>query len=212
MLTTRGSLLHADDPPAAADGLVPGRLRAAGAILVGKTNLPEDAFEAYTANRLFGDTRNPWDLQRSPGGSSGGSAAALVGRHGADRDGDGRRRIGAHPRGVLRAGRAQAQQRDRRRDRRCRPGSTCRPTVRWGTPSTTSPCCSTSSRARSPATRAPCRDGRPRRSPPVSGCSLPPAPWTGARSIPTCSGRSTPRCAFSSTTSGSRSSSSNRAR
>ena len=77
MTTTRGSLLHADDPPAAADGLVPGRLRAAGAIVVGKTNLPEAAFEAYSANRLFGATRNPWDLRWSPGGSSGGSAAAL---------------------------------------------------------------------------------------------------------------------------------------
>jgi len=77
MTTTRGSLLHADDAPAAADGLVPGRLRAAGAILVGKTNLPENALEAYSANRLFGVTRNPWDPDWSPGGSSGGSAAAL---------------------------------------------------------------------------------------------------------------------------------------
>jgi Asp-tRNA(Asn)/Glu-tRNA(Gln) amidotransferase A subunit family amidase len=77
MTTTRGSLLHADDPPAAADGLVPGRLRRAGAVVVGKTNLPENAFEAYTANRLFGVTRNPWGLEWSPGGSSGGSAAAL---------------------------------------------------------------------------------------------------------------------------------------
>jgi Asp-tRNA(Asn)/Glu-tRNA(Gln) amidotransferase A subunit family amidase len=77
MTTTRGSLLHADDPPAAADGLVPGRLRAEGAVVVGKTNLPEAAFEAYTANRLFGETRNPWDRRSSPGGSSGGSAAAL---------------------------------------------------------------------------------------------------------------------------------------
>jgi Asp-tRNA(Asn)/Glu-tRNA(Gln) amidotransferase A subunit family amidase len=78
MVTTRGSLLHAADPPATADGLVPGRLRAAGAVVVGKTNLPENAFEAYTANRLFGVTRNPWGLQWSPGGSSGGSAAALA--------------------------------------------------------------------------------------------------------------------------------------
>jgi Asp-tRNA(Asn)/Glu-tRNA(Gln) amidotransferase A subunit family amidase len=78
MVTTRGSLLHADDPPAAVDGLVPGRLRAAGAILVGKSNLPENAFEAYTANRLFGVTRNPWGQEWSPGGSSGGSAAALA--------------------------------------------------------------------------------------------------------------------------------------
>ncbi|HEY4631903.1 MAG TPA: amidase [Blastococcus sp.] len=77
MTTTRGSLLHAGDPPATRDGLVPGRLRAAGGIVVGKTNLPENAFEAYTANRVFGPTRNPWGLDWSPGGSSGGSAAAL---------------------------------------------------------------------------------------------------------------------------------------
>ena len=56
---------------------MPSRLRAAGAIVIGKTNLPECAFEAYTSNRLFGPTRNPWDLRYSPGGSSGGSAAAL---------------------------------------------------------------------------------------------------------------------------------------
>jgi Asp-tRNA(Asn)/Glu-tRNA(Gln) amidotransferase A subunit family amidase len=77
MVTTQGSLVYADSPPAAVDGLVPGRLRAAGAVVVGKTNLPECAFEAYTANRLFGATRNPWDHRYSPGGSSGGSAAAL---------------------------------------------------------------------------------------------------------------------------------------
>jgi Asp-tRNA(Asn)/Glu-tRNA(Gln) amidotransferase A subunit family amidase len=78
MTTTRGSLRHAEDPPAAADGLVPGRLRRAGGIVVGKTNLPEEAFEAYTDNRLFGPTRNPWGPDWSPGGSSGGSAAALA--------------------------------------------------------------------------------------------------------------------------------------
>ena len=78
MTTTRGSLLHADDPPAAGYGLVPARLRVAGGIVVGKTNLPENAFEAYTANRVFGVTRNPWGLEWSPGGSSGGSAAALA--------------------------------------------------------------------------------------------------------------------------------------
>lgn len=77
MVTTQGSLLYAATPPAVTDGLVPGRLRAAGAVVIGKTNLPECAFEAYTANRLFGPTRNPWDLRWSPGGSSGGSAAAL---------------------------------------------------------------------------------------------------------------------------------------
>lgn len=77
MVTTQGSLVYADTAPASTDGTVPSRLRAAGAIVIGKTNLPECAFEAYTANRLYGPTRNPWDLRYSPGGSSGGSAAAL---------------------------------------------------------------------------------------------------------------------------------------
>src|SRR5581483_2377769 len=78
MRTTFGSLLFADAPAAAADGLVPRRLRAAGAIPLGKTNLPEFAFAGFTDNRLFGPTRNPWNADWSPGGSSGGSAAALA--------------------------------------------------------------------------------------------------------------------------------------
>jgi Asp-tRNA(Asn)/Glu-tRNA(Gln) amidotransferase A subunit family amidase len=76
--TTFGSLLRADAPPAEQDCESVERLRAAGAIVVGKTNLPEFAFEGFTSNRLFGDTRNPWAPDRSPGGSSGGSAAALI--------------------------------------------------------------------------------------------------------------------------------------
>ena len=78
MRTTFGSLLYRDAPPATRDGLVTERLRAAGAIVVGKTNLPELAAEGYTANRLFGATRNPWAPEWSPGGSSGGSGAALA--------------------------------------------------------------------------------------------------------------------------------------
>jgi Asp-tRNA(Asn)/Glu-tRNA(Gln) amidotransferase A subunit family amidase len=78
MKTTCGSLLLADSAPLGEDGPVVARLRAAGAIVVGKTNVPEFAFEAYTCNRLFGATRNPWSLDWSPGGSSGGSAAALA--------------------------------------------------------------------------------------------------------------------------------------
>lgn len=78
MRTTFGSLLFADAPAAATDGLMVRRLRAAGAIVVGKTNTPELATEGYTANRLFGVTRNPWRPDASPGGSSGGSAAALA--------------------------------------------------------------------------------------------------------------------------------------
>ncbi len=76
--TTFGSLLRAHAPPAAADCEAVARLRAAGAIVVGKTNVPEFAFEGFTANRLFGDTPNPWASEWSPGGSSGGSAVALI--------------------------------------------------------------------------------------------------------------------------------------
>jgi len=78
MQTTYGSLLFADAQPAQGDDLTPRRLKAAGAIVLGKTNTPEFAFEAYTDNRLFGPTRNPWGTDWSPGGSSGGSAAALA--------------------------------------------------------------------------------------------------------------------------------------
>jgi len=76
--TTHGSLLFRDAPPAAADGLIASRLRAAGAIPVGKANTPEFAAEGFTANGLFGVTRNPWAPQWSPGGSSGGSGAAVA--------------------------------------------------------------------------------------------------------------------------------------
>ncbi len=78
MSTTEGSLVLADAPPATRDDMVVARLRAAGAIAVGKTNIPEFCFEGFTANRLFGATRNPWALEWSPGGSSGGSAAAMA--------------------------------------------------------------------------------------------------------------------------------------
>ncbi len=54
------------------------RLRAAGVLLLGKTNTPEFGLTPYTEPETFGPTRNPWDLTRSPGGSSGGSAAAVA--------------------------------------------------------------------------------------------------------------------------------------
>jgi len=78
MRTTHGSVVHAEDAPAPADSAVVGRLRAAGAIVVGKTNVPEFAFEGFTHNSLFGATGNPWSPEWSPGGSSGGSGAALA--------------------------------------------------------------------------------------------------------------------------------------
>src|SRR5215470_6761452 len=75
--TTYGSKLFESHVPDE-DALVVARLRAAGAIVIGKTNTPEFAFGPNTVNAVFGATRNPWDLSRTPGGSSGGSAAALA--------------------------------------------------------------------------------------------------------------------------------------
>ena len=75
--TTYGSLIHRDAPAARADGSTAACLRRAGAVVLGKTNLPEFAMESFTANRLWGITHNPWRHGISPGGSSGGSAAAL---------------------------------------------------------------------------------------------------------------------------------------
>jgi aspartyl-tRNA(Asn)/glutamyl-tRNA(Gln) amidotransferase subunit A len=60
------------------DELAVGRTRAAGALIVGKTNVPEFALEGYTANPIFGVTRNPWNLALTPGGSSGGAVAAVA--------------------------------------------------------------------------------------------------------------------------------------
>jgi amidase len=64
--------------PAAVDGEMVRRLRDAGAIVVGKTNLPELAICGFTESATWGVTRNPWDPQRTPGGSSGGSGAAVA--------------------------------------------------------------------------------------------------------------------------------------
>ncbi len=66
------------DTPAKADGEVVRRLRAAGAIPIGKTNLPELAICGFTETEAWGETRNPWDTSRTPGGSSGGSAVATA--------------------------------------------------------------------------------------------------------------------------------------
>ncbi|GAA1692419.1 amidase [Fodinicola feengrottensis] len=75
--TTLGSPVFADQIPDH-DDLVVARLRAAGAISMGKTNVPEFGAGAHTFNPLFGPTRNPYALDRSAGGSSGGAAAAVA--------------------------------------------------------------------------------------------------------------------------------------
>jgi len=78
LVTTHGSVPFKDNV-AARDSVHVERLRAAGAIVVGKTNAPEFGHTAITKNLLFGPTRNPWNLERTPGGSSGGSSAAIAG-------------------------------------------------------------------------------------------------------------------------------------
>src|SRR5215475_12989276 len=75
--TTFGSKLFEDHVPAE-DAAVVERLKAAGAIVLGKTNTPEFAFGPNTVNEVFGATRNPWNPALSSGGSSGGSAVALA--------------------------------------------------------------------------------------------------------------------------------------
>src|SRR6266498_3957874 len=78
MRTVNGSRLLQDAVPAERDARVVECLRAAGAIVVGKTNVPEFSFAGFTDNSVFGPTGNPWGLEWSPGGSSGGSGAALA--------------------------------------------------------------------------------------------------------------------------------------
>ena len=95
--TTGGSRLFADLVPEE-DNVAVGRLKAAGAVILGKTNLSEFGFKALTDNPSFGMTRNPWDRTRTPGGSSGGAAAAVaagLGPIGIGTDGGGSVRIPA---------------------------------------------------------------------------------------------------------------------
>ena len=75
-LSTQGTAAHGG--PAAEDAELVRRLRAAGAVIIGKTNLPELAITGTTESPNWGVTRNPWDLDRTPGGSSGGSGAAVA--------------------------------------------------------------------------------------------------------------------------------------
>lgn len=88
-LTVKDSLFTSDlpttwgtpglaDHQSGQDEFAVGRARAAGALILGKTNVPEFALEGYTDNPVFGVTRNPWNLALTPGGSSGGAVAAVA--------------------------------------------------------------------------------------------------------------------------------------
>ena len=105
--TTHGSVPFKNLIPKE-DSVQVARLKAAGAIVIGKTNAPEFGYTAFTKNVLFGPTRNPWNLERTPGGSSGGSSAAIAARRGAARDRLRWRRLDSNPRVLRRMLRAQA--------------------------------------------------------------------------------------------------------
>src|SRR5580658_5076325 len=97
-----GSLLHKGDVPRE-DAVVVARLRAAGALILGTTNCPEFLMAYETANLLHGRTRNPWDLDRTPGGSSGGESAAIaagLSAAGLGSDSGGSVRVPAHFTGI----------------------------------------------------------------------------------------------------------------
>jgi amidase len=97
-----GSVLHKGEIPTK-DAVVVARLRTAGALILGTTNCPEFLMAYETANLLHGRTRNPWDLERSPGGSSGGESAAIAaGMSGAGlgSDSGGSVRVPAHFTGI----------------------------------------------------------------------------------------------------------------
>ena len=84
------------------------KIKAAGFLLLGRTNTPEGGWSIGTEPRLYGPTRNPWNSGLTPGGSSGGAAAAVASAHGAAGRGIRRRRLDPRAGVVLRAGRAQA--------------------------------------------------------------------------------------------------------
>jgi amidase len=98
-LATRVGSLDRPESPAARDATVVARLRAAGAIVIGRTNTPEMLKRYDTDNAITGRTNNPWDVERTPGGSSGGEAAAIAAMFsagGVASDGGGSIRMPAH--------------------------------------------------------------------------------------------------------------------
>jgi len=101
---TRLGSYFAPEAPAAEDAAVVSRLRRAGAILIGKTNTPDFLKSYETDNFITGRTNNPWDVERTPGGSSGGEAAAIAAfcsPGGVGSDGGGSIRVPAHFCGIV---------------------------------------------------------------------------------------------------------------
>ncbi len=76
--TSKGAMYTRNDPAAASDSTEVARMRAAGCVIVGKTNTPEHGCMGDTYNPRFGPTLNPWNTERSPGGSSGGTGSAIA--------------------------------------------------------------------------------------------------------------------------------------
>lgn len=76
--TSHGSAAYSDEPPASYDSMLAENLRRSGALIIGKTNTPEAGLGTLTFNPLRGVCRNPWDLSRHAGGSSGGAGAAVA--------------------------------------------------------------------------------------------------------------------------------------
>ena len=112
MRSTGGAVELADHVPDA-DAQVVSRIRQAGGVIFGKTNLPRWSADVQSYNEVFGTTNNPWDLTCGPGGSSGGAAAAVC--HGSDRrrDRHGHRRVDSVTGSLLRGVRTQAELRGR---------------------------------------------------------------------------------------------------
>ena len=134
-VTTYGTAAHG--PAKTDDAEVVRRLRAAGAVILGKTTVPEMMIWSFTETLAFGATRNPWDTDRTPGGSSGGSGAAVAAGLAAMALGsDGMGRSGSRRRGAACSGSSRSAT-GFRWHRTTTRGTACASTDRWRGPSRT---------------------------------------------------------------------------
>jgi amidase len=144
--TTWGMPMHRNYMPAE-DALQVSRLNAAGAVVLGKTNVPLGLQDIQSFNEIYGTTNNPWDHGRTSGGSSGGSAAALASGFGAlsiGSDMAGSLRTPPHFCGVYAHKPTLGLAAPRGMVPHCRSTSTSPSLVRWRAPPATSRSCSTS--------------------------------------------------------------------